>query len=646
MAIKPVKAISIIGLMSELDKVIKLCGDSCMFHPDDATEFFSDTQQFSPIAEKNPYTAPLQAMREMADKAGIELNYVKLKNFSVTSNALIKYEQFVTSKFDNFLNAKLKLTAELDSEKRKIEQVKPFIGTGINFDQISECQYIKATFGRIPLESYTKLTDYSDDPYILFFPCSQNETHCWGTYFSPKDRQEYVDRIFSALYFEKLEIPDFTSTPEELKKHLEQHIEELQKDLDNIQRKIEIFWEAEKDKCMMYYSKLEELSTYHEIKQYVYKYHKNFILVGWIPAEQEDFFTRQLDGIKSIEYSLSDGKDEIKHSPPIILKNPPFFKTYQYFVDMYGLPCYNEIDPTAIVALTYTLFFGIMFGDVGHGILLSLVGGLFMWKYKKMEIGRILVPCGISSAIFGFLYGSVFGFEHLLDPIHERLFHTDGKLFEVMEPESINMIIYSSVALGFVTLAVVMIVNIFSSFKRHDIENALFSPNGVAGFVFYVSLVAGVVCQMFLNIPLMNIWYIIFLIALPLLLIYLKEPLGRLVGGKKNWQPQKWGEYLVQSFFELFESLLGYVTNTMSFLRVGAYILVHAGMMLVVFTLAEMVGGIGSAVVLVIGNGLVMVLEALLVAIQVLRLDYYELFSRFYIGEGRAFSPIIANKKH
>ena len=90
---------------------------------------------------------------------------------------------------------------------------------------------------------------------------------------------------------------------------------------------------------------------------------------------------------------------------------------------------------------------------------------------------------------------------------------------------------------------------------------------------------------------------------------------------------------------------LSYVTNTMSFLRIGAYILVHAGMMLVVFTLADMIGGVGYYIMIVAGNGIVMALEALLVAIQVLRLDYYEVFSRFYIGEGRVFNPVVAGEK-
>ena len=308
------------------------------------------------------------------------------------------------------------------------------------------------------------------------------------------------------------------------------------------------------------------------------------------------------------------------------------------------MPCHNVVDPTALVAFTYTLLFGIMFGDVGQGFIVALVGAL-MYKFKKMEIGRILVPCGIMGMVFGFLYGSVFGFEELLTPIHQKLFGTPGKLIEVMKPESINLIIYGSVAIGIVTIALAMIVNIVSSLKRRDYESAFFGANGVAGFVFYISLVAGLVCQMLLGIEVMNIAYIICLIVIPLILMFLREPLGKLCKKKKNWQPGSWGEYCTQSFFELFEMCLSYVTNTMSFLRVGAYILVHAGMMLVVFTLAEMVGGVvGYTIILIIGNGIVMALEALLVAIQVLRLDYYEIFSRFYIGEGRPFVPVVARR--
>ena len=644
MSVRPVKAISIIGMMSELDKVIRFCGDSQVFHPDDAMSFYSDTKNFLPLSNKNPYATPMQELKNAADLAGFKLEYVQSDNKDDNIDNTLEYISAFVSKTEAMVNKKLKLEQDIDACKRTIEQVDHFSGCDIDFTEINDCRFITPNFGRLPKESFEKLSQFSDNQYALFFPFTNDETHYWGAYFTIPEEKENIDRIFSSIYFERLDIPPIAGTPDDYMKKLKQELSEYEDELSTLKNKIDSFWKSEKDKCLFHYSKLEEMDAYNEIKRYVYKYHKNFILVGWIPADKEQYFAKRLDEIKSVEYSLSDGKDELKHSPPVIIKNPPFFKLYEFYVKMYGMPCYNEIDPTVFVAFTYTLFFGIMFGDVGQGLVVAIVGAL-MYKFKKMDVGRILIPCGIMGMIFGFLYGSVFGFEELLTPVHQKLFGTQGKLIEVMEPNSINLIIYGSVAIGFVTIAIAMITNICSSLRRRDFESAFFGANGVAGFVFYVSLVVGLVCQMFLNVQLMNGAYIVGLIIIPLILMFLREPLGRLAEGKKQWQPKKWGEYCVQSFFELFEMCLSYVTNTMSFLRVGAYILVHAGMMLVVFTLAEMVGGnIGYTVVVIIGNGIVMALEALLVAIQVLRLDYYEIFSRFYVGDGRPFTPVTARK--
>ena len=635
MSVKQVKAISIIGMMSELQKVVKFCGDSQMFHPDDTMKFYSDTQNFLPLQNKNTYSEYIKQLEDSAELLGFRLEYKKPEDLNAGESAVVKYVSYFVSKTEGLANRNLRLQQDIESCKRNIEKVSHFVGRNINFTEIMQCEFITPNFGRMPTESYEKLSQYAENPYVLFFPYTSDSTHYWGAYFAPNEQKEEVDRIFSSLYFEKLDIPEKAGTPDEYKISLEKELDSLEKELDEVKKKIDDFLKDEKSKCCAYYSKLQEFDSYNEIERYVYKHSKNFILVGWIPADKEKYFTKHLDVIRSVEYSLTDGKEALKNSPPVMMKNPPFIRLYEFFVKMYGLPSYNEVDPTLFVAITYTLFFGIMFGDVGQGLVLAIVGFL-MWKLKKMEIGKILVPCGISGMIFGFLYGSVFGFEHALDGIHSALFGTNGKLFEVMESDSINMIIYGSVAIGFVTITVSMIV-----------ENALFGANGVAGFLFYVSLLVGLVLQMFFGIEVMNPVYVILLIVVPLLAIFMREPLGTLVEKKKHQEePFKWGAYCTQSFFEVFEICLSYVTNTMSFLRVGAYILVHAGMMLVVFTLAEMAGNaVGYTVVLILGNGVVMALEALLVAIQVLRLDYYEIFSRFYIGEGRAFKPIKAHKE-
>ena len=159
-----------------------------------------------------------------------------------------------------------------------------------------------------------------------------------------------------------------------------------------------------------------------------------------------------------------------------------------------------------------------------------------------------------------------------------------------------------------------------------------------------MSLVVGFGGQLIFGWQIVNTAYVLGLIVLPIVVIFFREVLGGLLERRSDWKPESWGNFLMQNFFEVFEYLLSYATNTMSFLRVGAFVLVHAGMMLVVFTLAEMTSGIGYILIAVVGNVFVMGLEGLLVGIQVLRLEFYEMFSRFFDGDGRPFHPVVVRR--
>lgn len=143
----------------------------------------------------------------------------------------------------------------------------------------------------------------------------------------------------------------------------------------------------------------------------------------------------------------------------------------------------------------------------------------------------------------------------------------------------------------------------------------------------------------------MNSAYIFGLIVLPLIVILFREVLGGFMEGKPDWKPEHWGETIMQNLFEVFEFILSYLTNTISFIRVGAFVLVHAGMMSVVFTLAEMFSGVGFAIVVLIGNAFIIALEGLLSGVQSLRLEFYEMFSRFYNGSGHPFIPVAVGRK-
>ena len=297
---------------------------------------------------------------------------------------------------------------------------------------------------------------------------------------------------------------------------------------------------------------------------------------------------------------------------------------------MYGLPNYNEVDPTPLMAITYTILFGAMFGDVGQGVMLGVVGYL-MYKLKGMWLGRILVCAGVASVAFGFVYGSVFGYEDLLP--------YEG--FKVMEGDNTNLILIIAVAVGAVLISVAMILNIVNGIRQKDFIKLFFAPNGVAGFIFYWAVIFCVLPLLGFGESVLTPWYLILFLGLPLLLIFLKEPLGKLVARRPDWMPEDgFLNYALENLFELIEVLLSYVTNTISFLRVGAFALSHAGMMMVVFLLAKGTGQSPNMVVVVLGNVVVMAIEGLLVGIQVLRLEFYELFGRFYSGEGTPYSPV------
>lgn len=143
--------------------------------------------------------------------------------------------------------------------------------------------------------------------------------------------------------------------------------------------------------------------------------------------------------------------------------------------------------------------------------------------------------------------------------------------------------------MGLLFISIAMIYNIYNGIRQKDLGKALFSQNGVAGFIFYWAVIVGVLCTLLTNIKLLSPVYIALLILLPLLLIFAQKPLGDLVARRKDWMPKEKGGFIVENFFELFEILLSFVSNTVSFVRIGAFALNHVGMRMVVFALMDSV---------------------------------------------------------
>ncbi len=638
MAVSSLQALNVIGLMEHIDEAITALGESGVFQPDDVSNFYDNVQDFTHLQTKNTFAEPLTNLKAALNQTKRSFPLTDVSDFSPSVEDLENFSAVTTADIDALIDKRETAAAKLNEARQNLSVTSHFVGMGVEIEKVLKMKYMKARFGRLPKDSMSKLEAYRDNEYVDFAVCTEDKTHCWGVYFAPFDVVDEIDKIFEALFFERCNLVSENETPRERIEDYKKEIPALEANVKKAQAELDKYLDENKEQITNYLSKLEELYLYASIRSKALQYNNSFIIVGWVPTENKKQLSRKLKKIRSIEVDFSDAKNELDKRPPVKLKNCFLAKPFEFYTEMYGVPKYNEIDPTLFVAITYIVLFGIMFADLGQGLILSIVG-LLMYKIKKMKIGKILFPCGLSAAVFGTIFGSLFGFEHQLDPLF-RMVGFEEKPIEVMASKNTNTIILGAIGIGVFLLIIAMFLNVYTSFRQKNIGRALFSTSGIAGIIFYCATVFGLVAELFLGMHVMTLPYILGLIVFPFLLVFFAEPLSDLVNGEKDWQPESWGGYIVENLFESIEVLLGYVTNTMSFLRVGAFVLVHAGMMLVVFVLAETVGGVGYWVIIVIGNALVMVLEALLVAIQVLRLEYYEMFSRFYSGEGRPFEPV------
>lgn len=512
-------------------------------------------------------------------------------------------------------------------------------------DEIFACKYLKVRFGRLPDDSFVKLAFYSDKPFTFKEYDFDGKYH-WGMYFVPEDYAQDVDDIFTSLYFERMWVPDFVhGTPQDALAQIITEESEVKKQLAAMSNMSDIATPEQLEELRDIASWLNHEKQIFDMQRYVIVLEHSYYISGYVPTDKVENVKRSLEMIPNIRVAedaatnkLSPAESETMH-PPVELKNPWFVRPFEMFVKMYGLPGYGDIDPTTFVAVTYSILFGIMFGDVGQGIVLCLVGYFIMYKMMHMDIGLVLTRCSVFSVIFGFIYGSVFGFEHALDGFWHMLGFAEKPL-EVLAPDSTNFILLSSIAAGVFIIAAAIVTGIFSNIRRGIFAKTIFSVNGVAGLVFYLSIIALLLPMLGISVPFVGTMpYYVICLAVPFVSIFFAEPICKLIEHEKI--TESFGEMFINGFFDMFDALLSFASNTMSFLRVGGFVLAHAGMMSVVFTLAGMTTNVAVyTIIVVIGNIFVMCLEGLFVAIQVLRLEFYEIFSRFFEATGVPFTPL------
>lgn len=627
MAISKMKLVNIVGLAEDFERVCAEYLLNCSIHLENVVGALENVKGLSPYQDENPYPEMLTRMGEIyrRGRASPDLRDVSLEHIDRTTLEQ-KLSHISRTLTKNEAERQVTL-ARIHEDEQIISQLKPLLTVdNVDVDSFFHFDFVKFRFGKMPQKSMQTLNEYLYNIEAFFVKTSEDKETVWGMYFMPQALEDKIDAIFSSLYFERTRISDRAQgTPREAIDMLIAENEALKNRLVELDDEICNVVQKDLELLNLMYSQIHLQSQIARVRQYAGHTSESFYVVGWLGENDVQRLEEILQKEPDVVFIVEEPETVENITPPTRLKNNALLRPFEMFVKMYGTPGYNEIDPTPIVAISYILMFGIMFGDIGQGALLCVVGFLFA-KWKKSSLGAIVGMAGAMSIIFGFIYGSIFG--------HEDIIHG---LIEPMK--NMNFMLIGAVVFGAGVIGITMILNIINGIKAKDIKRIWFSQNGVAGFVLYfTAILLSVGSVMKFGIIAAPIIGAIGLI-LPLILIFLQEPLDKLVKKRKDWIPKEKGMFFTESFFELFEIILSYITNSMSFIRVGAFALSHVGMMSVVFVLAKMAGS-GDIVVQVFGNILVIGMEGLIVGIQVLRLEYYEMFSRFFAGDGKDFEDI------
>lgn len=624
MAIAKMMLLNIDFSQEQYDDVLLKLIEQDNLHPEQASKFVDSVHGLSVLNRENPYADLLSRMTEASEKYGF-----KLEEVDVESNVMnvIKADSFfcdIAEQADNYYRVKTELEKMIEENQDAIVQLNHVAGMDVDFDDLFSCKYLQVRFGRVPINNVDKLQYYEGQPFF-FKRFHDDYQYTWCMYVTTPEKSPEIDSIFSSLYFERIFIPEFVhGTPELAIAEIQEEADaatEMVKDLNN---SINQLFEENKRELNLIYTIALHLNKTYDAQKYVTVLGGKSTIHGFAPKKEVNKIKADFESIPGVTVHVRPANGDSRLTPPTKLKNGWFSKPFGMFVEMYGVPAYNDVDPTPFVAITYTLLFGVMFGDVGQGLLLSLVGYIAYKKFK-MQLGAVGFRLGFSSALFGVVFGSVFGYEEWIPP-----------LIHPMSSDTTMTLLIGAISIGIVLTIISMFINIYTNIKKKNYGEALFSQNGVSGLVFYGSILVLALLTV-LGIPAFNMVTVLVFIVFPLILIFLKEALIRRLFENEKMFPEGFGAFFVEAFFELFEVILTFIANTMSYLRVGGFVLSHAGMMLVVYTLAGMVGGIGYWIVIVIGNIFVMCLEGLIVGIQVLRLEFYEMFSRYYEGNGIAF---------
>ena len=534
--------------------------------------------------------------------------------------------------FDKFyqdLKEKINKLKEVNEKLSKLENIEKnyelFSNINVDLTELSRLEYFDVKFGILDKAGrYRIKKNYSNLLSVIFHVSSSGDDEIYMAIY-PKDAANSMETILKSVNFREVDIlKGGSGTLKETIENFEKEKKFLQDKKANIleYRDNLIKNDSESIKKILARTLVEE--NIENVKKYMLRSKNYFYLSAYIGVSDIDDMKKRLSKYKGLKVEFLDPKD-LNLKPPTKLKNNFFFRPFEQLVQMYGIPSYDEVDPTVFFGISYMLLFGSMFGDLGQGLVFILLG-FYLAKNKNKDFGELLKRMGLASSFFGIMYGSVFGNEKLLPAIWIRPF------------ESIDQTLVYAIGFGLVLLVFSYIIGFINKIRIKEYEEALFSKEGLAGFVVFISMLdlgpnfmggKGFLPNKIATIAML----------MALLLMIFKRPIYQLLSGQKvAYEDSDATGYYIQGAFSLLEALLTILSNIISFIRVGAFAINHVGLFLAFKTVGQMTGsGFWNIVALIIGNIVIISLEGLIVFIQSLRLEYYEMFSKYFLGEGYEF---------
>ncbi|MFI5397314.1 MAG: V-type ATP synthase subunit I [Candidatus Binatia bacterium] len=554
--------------------------------------------------------------------------------------------QAIRTEVDEFRQLADRTAAETERLQDLVCNLRALVPIGIPLEQLRNLRYVFLTSGLLPQRNLARLGEaLTRTPHIIV---PQGTPGANGrlliTTLCLSADHEVLERALRSAQFERLELPPhLTGPPEEAVRQLSRELEASRQAVAAAETQRNALAKRLGPEACTLRARVDRERLLTEARGLMGRSDRISLITGWVPAvlaAQLKAAVQDATGGRCVvqwqEPAALEGVRRGLVSVPILLRNPVLIRPFERLLRAYGLPRYGELEPTAVVAVAFLAMFGFMFGDVGHGAVLFAIG-YFMYRrmFRYRDYAVILMECGVFAIAFGFLYGSVFGVEHWLPALWLR------------PMDDMPTLMKTAVAFGAVFLSVALGLNLANAVRRRDIT-VLWARNGLLAALAYWIAVGVLMRWLTAGPGAVTLGTAVMWLVLALTLVFLKEPARMLWVGlhEHKWPtPAELLALLVESIVDVLDTVVSTVSNTATFIRLAAFALSHAGLLLATFSVADAVaeshgGTIGAAIVMVIGNAVIIALEGLVVSIQTIRLEYYEFFSRFYSGAGEEYRPL------